>query len=252
MNAGGYPVAYIEMPVIQPLTPGNFLRHFSEIADTSIARRFMPQCPRLHNLQIVHETPQATSVPGGQAARVRALFTKDGQVGEGLFSLTTAKLMPFMNGPGGGTGLTVMMAGITAPSDEFAQWLPVLLQALGSFNLTPAYVQQCTQMQDATWSGVMKAGQTLRETSDIIMQGWQQRNQTYDIIAEKQHDAILDKERLYDPVSGQVYEFDNGFYDQYRLNPQQYEQDNLQPLPDDNRELWTQPALDGYRHLRPQ
>ena len=41
-------------------------------------------------------------------------------------------------------------------------------------------------------------------------------------MAEKRSDAMLGKERLYDPGTGEVYEFQNGFYDQYRLNPQEY------------------------------
>jgi hypothetical protein len=50
--------------------------------------------------------------------------------------------------------------------------------------------------------------------------------------------------------SGEVYEFENGFYDKYRLDQNKYEMNNLQPLPNDNHELWTKPPLDGYKHLR--
>ncbi|MDD4736750.1 MAG: hypothetical protein PHP44_11670 [Kiritimatiellae bacterium] len=96
----------------------------------------------------------------------------------------------------------------------------------------------------------MKADDTLRETSDIIVNGWQNRNRSEDIIAAKRSNAILGKERLYDPDSGSVYEFQNGFYDEYRSNPQRYEQSNLQPLPDNRHDLWSAPTLDGSRHLR--
>ena len=37
MNMGGYPVSWIEMPIINPLTPENFMRHFREIASTQVA-----------------------------------------------------------------------------------------------------------------------------------------------------------------------------------------------------------------------
>jgi hypothetical protein len=40
------------------------------------------------------------------------------------------------------------------------------------------------------------------------------------------------------------------FYDKYRLDQNKYEMSNLQPLPDDNHELWTKPPLNGYKHLK--
>jgi len=95
----------------------------------------------------------------------------------------------------------------------------------------------------------LKAGETLSETADLIMEGWERRNQTDDIIAEKRSDAILGNERLYDPDTGQVYEFENGFYDKYNPERQRYKLFNLQPLPDDDHALWTAPAMDGYRAL---
>ena len=61
--------------------------------------------------------------------------------------------------------------------------------------------------------------------------------------------AMLGKERLYDPGTGEVYEFQNGFYDQYRLNPEQYRNSQLQPLPDGDAALWGAPTLDGSRAL---
>ena len=83
----------------------------------------------------------------------------------------------------------------------------------------------------------------------MIMDGWQRRNRSDDIMAAKRSDAILSRERLYDPGSGKVYEFENGFYDKYKLNPQQYRLNNLQQLPNDHHDLWTAPTLDGPRHL---
>ncbi|NCC50679.1 MAG: hypothetical protein EOM20_05625 [Spartobacteria bacterium] len=252
MNMGGYPIQYIEMPVISPLTPEAFIQQFHLIANTSIARQFMPQCPRLEQIQVISSTPQSSgfAIQGAQTSLVRALFTRDGQVGEGLFLVAVAPFMAFMNGPGGGTGVAMSFTGITAPQGEFSTLEPMLSACVASFNLSQAYVQNCLQMQQQQYAGIMKAGETLRETSDMIMSGWQQRNKPDDIIAAKRSDAILDKERLYNPDTGEVYEFKNGFYDDYRLNPQRYEQSNLQPLPDNNHELWNAPTLDGYQHLR--
>ncbi len=103
--------------------------------------------------------------------------------------------------------------------------------------------------QAETWTGVLKAGKTLGETSDIIMQAWENRNKTDDIIAEKRSDAILGKERLYDPDTGQVYEFENGFYDKYKLEPGKWNLSGLVPLPSKNYDLWMKAPLDGKQHV---
>ena len=95
----------------------------------------------------------------------------------------------------------------------------------------------------------MEAGKTLRESSEIITKGWERRQKTHDILSEKWSDTMMGTERLYDPDSGEVYEFQNGFYDRYRLDPNAYRMDNLQPLPDGDHALWMRAPLDGPSHL---
>ncbi len=250
MNSGGFPVAWIEMPVVDPLTPENFLAHFKDIADTGLARQFMSMVPQLENIQIVSSVEQSS--PYGQnfqTSLMRAVYEENGAAGEGLFLVSVAPFMPFMNAPGGGNACALSFVGISAPQDEFASLQESLLSCVRSFNLSSQYVQDCLRQQAETWQGVMRAGETLSETADIIMEGWERRNQTDDIIAEKRSDAILGNERLYDPDTGQVYEFESGFYDKYHLERQHYKLFNLQPLPDDDYTLWTAPAMDGYRAL---
>ncbi|MBN2207868.1 MAG: hypothetical protein JW759_01010 [Candidatus Coatesbacteria bacterium] len=249
MAMGGYPIAQVDMPAVDPLTPGNFMANFSSIANSRIGQGFMPQCPRLDRFQLVSETAFPSFLPNGRTGLVRAVFAKDGAVAEGLFLLTVAQMLPMMGGPGCGIAYASLVSGITAPKREFASLEPTLRKSLESFTLTDAYVQNCMRSQAQAWEGVRKAGQTLRESSDILMKGWEERNKTYDIIAEKRSDAILGKERLYNPDTGEVYEFENGFYDKYDLHRQQYEMSNLQPLPDNNIQLWTAPTKDGGQHL---
>jgi len=250
MRMGGYPVSWVDMPSVTPLSPANFLASFSKIAKSKTAQQFMPQCPRLENFQTISVLPQPSAMQGGQTALVRGLFTKNGGVGQGLFVATVAPLSPMNGGPGSGIGYGFLIAGITAPKREFANLEPILSASLRSYNIASSYVAKCLQMQARTYAGIMKAGQTLRETSDMIVNGWQKRQKVDDIIAEKRSDAMLGKERLYDPETGEVYEFDNGFYDTYKLHRQRYEMSNLQRLPANNYELWMKPVLNGPQHLR--
>jgi len=250
MGMGGQ-IPWVEMPAVVPFTPEEFLKNFEFVAGTSIARNFMPQCPNLERMQIVSVLPQAAQVQGADArtALVRGVFSEGGKAGEGLFMVTTVPVMPYTGAPGAGYGYAFLFAGVTAPLDEFAGTKDTLTRALGSFALKPAYVENCMRQQNANWQAVRDAGRKLSETSDMIMEGWERRNRSDDIIAAKRSDAILDRERLYNPDSGEVFEFENGFYDRYKVNPEQYRLDNLQLLPDDSHELWTAPTLDGPSHL---
>jgi hypothetical protein len=51
-------------------------------------------------------------------------------------------------------------------------------------------------------------------------------------------------------LTGDVSEFEMGFYDTYNINPEQYEMNNLQLLPHDNWDLWTKGPLEGERYIR--
>jgi hypothetical protein len=47
------------------------------------------------------------------------------------------------------------------------------------------------------------------------MDSWEKRNKTYDIISQKQSDATLGYERVYDTETGDIYKAKNGFMDSY-------------------------------------
>lgn len=249
VNMGGYPVAWIEMPVINPLTPENFMRHFSDIASTRIAQQFMPQAPRLDNFSIISVTEQPSMIYGGKTALIRALFTKNVKVGEGLFLCTVAPFMPFTRGPGGGNAYGFMVSGITATKREFPKILPILARSMASFNINPTYVNQCIKASQAAFQQIMRAGQTLRETSDLIMKGWEDRNKRYDIMAEKRSDGILGFERVYDPDTKEIYQVNSQFWERYKLNRERFRMNNLQVIPSNNYELWNK-APKPQREIR--
>jgi hypothetical protein len=73
------------------------------------------------------------------------------------------------------------------------------------------------------------------QISDMIMSSWEARNNSYDIISQKQSDATLGYERVYDTETGDVYKAYNGFTDSYSGN-------RLQPITDD---MYTK-TISGY------
>lgn len=244
MQAGGYPVPWAEMPVVSPLSPARFLEQFHLIASTQVARRFMPQAPRLADLQVISQRPRATLVGGGRCGLVRALFRRENEVGEGLFTCTLAP-MPAMAGlPTAGMAYAYLFVGVTAPKAEFRGLVTELTRCLGSLRLRPGYVQHCLQASHAAFQAVVRAGQTLRESSEMIMRGWRARSQREDIMAEKRSDAILGYERVYDPVTGETFRVEPDFWDRYRRNRERFQMNKLMPLPEDRYELWNRAPRD--------
>lgn len=238
MNTGGYPVPWVDMPVVSPPTAVNFLSNWNTLTNSRIAKGYMAALPVFPELRIISTQP-VPSQYGGQTELVRALFKMNGQVVEGLFTTTVVETVPFANGPGGHQAYAVMFMGVTAPQREFIHLQEGLISSLASFNLSEQYVRSYIETSRENFKGVMRAGQTLRETSDIITKGWAQRQKTYDITSAKWSDYMLSKQRLKDPRSGDVFEFPNGWYDQNSNNT------NMQPLADNDYDGWMAPTKPG-------
>lgn len=248
MATGGYPIQWADMPVVSPATASNFLTNWNTVASSRIAQGFMAERPFFKNLTII-STQSISSQFGGNTELVRALFKQDGKVVEGLFTATILETVPFMNGPGGHQAYALMFSGVTTPKSEFTEVQDELVRALGSFNLSQQYVQTYMASSREAFAGVMRAGQTLRETSDIITKGWNERQKTYDILSEKRSDAMLGKERVYDPHSGEVYTFSNGWFQHYDANRGKYNKPELQLIPDNDYKTWNSPTLNGPNHV---
>ena len=191
MDMGGYPVAWYEMPVINPLTPENFLSNFYLVAKTSLAQKFMAGFPELDDIQVVAAADETSPIKGGQTKTIRALFRQNGQLGEGLFYITVAPVIPLTGMPSGGIGYGFCFAGIAAVKSDFTYYQSALTQCLNSLNISQSYISSCLNQQQQQLEGTLKAGQTLSETSDIIMDVWENRSRSEDILTERWSDTIL-------------------------------------------------------------
>ena len=104
---------------------------------------------------------------------------------------------------------------ITTPKDEFIDWEDILNTICSSLTFTDTFINGFYKEQDA----VMKNFQEIRaignEISDGIMGSWNKRNKSFDIMSQKQSDATLGYERVYDTETNEVYKAYNGFTDDY-------------------------------------
>ena len=245
VGQGGFPIPWIDAPVVDPWTPTNFLAHWPEIAHMTAAAAFMADFPALSELTLVAEAPQASMMPNGATGNARGMFGLDGAVGEGMFLATVVPFAPFTGSPAQGNGYGYFVCGVTAPKAEFPAIAARLVQSLESFTISQGYVDACLAEQAKIWGAVAQAGRTLSEASDIIWEGWQARTHSEDISAEQWSDGYRGVERVYDPITGEVYEVPAGWYDEYDAHRGEYDMGGLQPLPPDDWDLWMKAVLDG-------
>jgi hypothetical protein len=117
---------------------------------------------------------------------------------------------------------------LRAPQDSFAQWEPVLTDVAKSIRLDPQWEQaelmrnrmrntlmqqQSMQIQQDTFARQRSIANTLSQTSDIINQGYWERQAVLDRNAHRWSNAMLGYQDVAD-ASGQVFQVQNG-YDQY-------------------------------------
>ena len=124
---------------------------------------------------------------------------------------------------------------MTAPDAEFTEWQPVLDKCLASLKFSDAFIKGFNQ-EEATLKATIIANQKVYDSiSDMIMDTWQKRSNSYDIISQKRSDATLGYERVYDTETGETYKAYNGFTDEYKGN-------RYKPVTDD---MYTKPTS-GY------
>lgn len=107
---------------------------------------------------------------------------------------------------------TVMMM---APDAEFNDWLPVMDHCIGTVQFSDAFMQGFYREENTMVATVQANQKIYDEISGMIMDSWEKRSNSYDIISQKRSDATLGCERVYDTETGDVYKAYNGFTDAY-------------------------------------
>ena len=105
-----------------------------------------------------------------------------------------------------------------ASESEFNNWQPIYDYCLSTIEFTEAFMQGFNREQSTKVSTVQANAKIYDEISDMIMDSWNKRSASYDIISQKRSDATLGYERVYDTNTGDVYKAYNGFTDSYSGN----------------------------------
>ena len=120
---------------------------------------------------------------------------------------------------------------MTAPEEEFINWQPILDSCLASMEFSQTFINGFNQ-EETTLTQTIIANQKVYDSiSDMIMDSWEQRNASTDRISQKQSDATLGYERVYDTETGEIYKAYNGFTDDYSRDRYKTITDNMYTSP---------------------
>jgi len=179
---------------------------------------------------------------------LRATFTDNsGREGEGMFSASVVDFGSFEISGGnvvdyqlqtadGGYYMAYNIVAITAAKDTFIEWESVLTDCMKTLQYSDSFVSATNQASNEQVAVAMQISQNFNQTMDAMMASWESRNRSQDILSQKQSDAILGYERVYDTETGDTYKATNGFTDVY-------DGERYQMITDDN--MYSQP-ISGY------
>ncbi len=229
---------FAKTAVLEDETTEGFYKIFNELGALNNTAEFT--FPTLNNFTLIEKI--GTAPIGGDI--LRANYTNEsGKQGEGLFTAYVYDPGPYYVNENvfSGNKIDIYYLSvyntifISAPKDEFINWEETLNTMVSSLEFSDSFVSQFNSQQDA----VMKNSQSVRsignQISDGIMSSWESRSAAYDRMSQKQSDATLGYERVYDTETGDIYKAYNGFTDDY-------DGKRYQPITED---MYTK-SIEGY------
>lgn len=158
--------------------------------------------------------------------QLRATFTDNGKEGEGLFAASVVDFGSFAISNGnvvgyqlqavdGGYYMAYNIVAVTAAKDTFIEWEGVLTDCFKTLQYSDSFVSATNQASNEKVALAQQISQNFNATMDGFMSSWESRNRSQDIMSQKQSDATLGYERVYDTETGEIYKATNGFTDVY-------------------------------------
>ncbi len=221
---------FAKNPVIEDKTTEGFYKIFNELGPINNTATFT--FPTLTNFTVIDNLGKGTL--GGDI--LRATFKDaNGKDAEGLFTayVYDAGTYYVLENIMSGKQIDIYYLSvydaifITAPKDEFIDWQEILNTMVSSLEFTDTFMNGFYNQQDAVMKNFQNVRSICNQISNGIMDSWEKRNKSYDIMSQKQSDAILGYERVYNTDTGEVYKAYNGFTDDYKGNTYQSITDDM-------------------------
>ena len=222
--ASMYPdAAFSKLAPIDPQTTESFYNVWTQNArlsnETELHTEYFPYLNEFTMIDNLGQTPLGGDIIRGsfkndKGEEMQGLFTAT-VMSPGSYFISTNMFNPF------GPQVDVFPLNVyniilmVGPNDCFNDYQPIMDHCISTIEFSDAFISGFNQ-EETTLVQTIRANQKVYdEISDMIMDSWEQRNASYDIISQKQSDATLGYERVYDTETGEVYKAYNGFTDDY-------------------------------------
>ena len=218
-----YPTAPMAtLPYIDPQTTESFYKIFTEAMLPNNAKSFT--FPTIKEFNVIEKI--GTNLNGGELFRA-TYKDENGKVIDGIFTATLKEVSLYYV-----TALNVYTTIFyTTPENELTEWESVLNHCLSTIEFSNTFVSGFNN-QEQLITSTLSANQKIDDDmADIITSGWEARQSTYDIISQKQSDATLGYERVYDTNTKDIYKAPNGFMDTYNGKKYKLITDDMYNLP---------------------
>ena len=252
-NAGNTQAAiFTKAAVLENPSTEGFFKIFSQY--TAFATEAEPAYsgytfPRFDNFTVTERYPSTSPMKSSALGdeQLRATFTDNGKEGEGLFAASVVDFGSYMISGGnvvgyqlqaadGGYYMAYNVVAVTAAKDTFIEWESVLTDCFKTLQYSDSFVSATNQASNEKVALAKQISQNFNVTMDGFMSSWESRNKSQDIMSQKQSDAILGYERVYDTETNEIYKATNGFTDAY-------DGKRYKPVTDDN--MYAEP-ISGY------
>ena len=213
---------------------GYFSRDFTTVSDVRI---------------LSYEDADLSALSSGTASvkAMRIAFSNSGTPTTGSFTVGTSQVS------GGYFTAVEYLWGIYAPTTDWERDAPVLLESFISIDYSQATLAGCRSLLAASWGAGSRSGGSGSsggsDSREQQLKEWYAKQEGEDIFLEKFSDYTLNRDRVYNPETNEVYHVDQNFYQYYDTHREQFRQQDLQPLAD--TQFRSLVPLDGSLHIQP-
>lgn len=213
---------FSKAPVLESATTEGFFQVFGDVS--SFINNIEPSLasfkfPTFNNFTKLEESESQVSLKSMamDSKVLRATFTgSKGEAGEGMFLATVVNFgNSYQMGVDMGYYMIYDITAITSKKDEFINYQDILMKCVNSIEFTDSYVKKTIDDSNAQTQQSLQINAQVQAAFDSYMSAWNNRSKTYDIMSQKQSDATLGYERVYDTETGDIYKAYNGFTDDY-------------------------------------
>ena len=213
---------FSKAPVLESATTEGFFQVFGDVSsfinniDPGLASFKFPTFNNFTKLEESESQAMLKSV-AMDSKILRATFTgSKGEAGEGMFLATVVNFgNTYQMGVDMGYYMIYDITAITSKKDEFIDYQDILMKCANSIEFTDSYVNKTIDDSNAQTQKSLQINAQIQASFDSYMNAWENRSKTYDIMSQKQSDATLGYERVYDTDTGEIYKAYNGFTDDY-------------------------------------